>query len=273
MSYIEAIKKRKSTRNFNSEKKIPSSVKATIERTLKENSTNSFRFQWLSSDLQKVKLGTYGFIRGASNFLIGSTKDLSKESTIEFGKAFERVILKATKEGLNTCWMAGSYNLKDFSKSIDLQKGEQIVIVSPIGYASGERKMKDRFISLLSGSHKRKEWEALFFHKEEKTPLAQTIIPPYQIPLAMVRLAPSSNNGQPWRVIFDDDHFHFYFHPQLSASPLRSFSTGYNDLGIAMSHFELAAEELNLLGSWVDNDPNIHTKKLEYIRSWKVRKE
>jgi hypothetical protein len=40
------------------------------------------------------------------------------------------------------------------------------------------------------------------------------------------------------------------------------------DMGIAMCHFELAAAELGLAGSWNLRDPELPSGDREYIVSW-----
>lgn len=270
MSTIAAIKKRRSIRNYDSSKQISSSIRKRVQHSLDRNSSEKFRFVWISSDLQGVRLGTYGFIRGATNFIVGITKDLSKEVTVSFGQAFEEIILDATAEGLGTCWMAGSYNMKDFKKNIEIDDDEQIVIVSPIGYDSGERKMKDRFLALVTGNHKRKPWNQRYFQNDWSTPLDKGIVENYETPLEMVRLAPSTNNGQPWRIVLCDNRFHFYLCNQLTTKAFRGFCTGYNDVGIAMTHFKRAADELGLSGKWITKNPSLDKKAVEYICSWEI---
>jgi len=94
--------------------------------------------------------------------------------------------------------------------------------------------------------------------------------------LEMVRIAPSASNRQPWRVIKVRDRWHFYLQrtPGYRDNLLSRLTTVADlqrmDMGIAMSHFEMTAIELELTGSWVIRDPQIelpdaHT---EYTVSW-----
>ena len=42
------------------------------------------------------------------------------------------------------------------------------------------------------------------------------------------------------------------------------------DMGIAMCHFELAAEKVNLEGEWIETKPDLALpKRCEYLVSWK----
>ncbi|MDE6277438.1 MAG: nitroreductase family protein, partial [Muribaculaceae bacterium] len=47
--------------------------------------------------------------------------------------------------------------------------------------------------------------------------------------LEMMRIAPSSTNSQPWRVLVESDTAHFYYKPKSAASVL--------DTGIGICHF------------------------------------
>lgn len=60
-------------------------------------------------DRQALKgLGTYGFIRGATGFIIGAVKR-SPHNMEDFGYLMEQAVLFATDIGLGTCWLGGSF--------------------------------------------------------------------------------------------------------------------------------------------------------------------
>ncbi len=87
----------------------------------------------------------------------------------------------------------------------------------------------------------------------------------------MVRLAPSSGNTQPWRVFFDEtaNEFHFYKKPvskRYEAKGLHEI-----DIGIAMSHFELASMYNGLSGGWIKHaEESVEAMDdFRYIATWK----
>ncbi|NLX93956.1 MAG: nitroreductase, partial [Clostridiales bacterium] len=47
-----------------------------------------------------------------------------------------------------------------------------------------------------------------------------------------------------------------------------SYDLQKNDLGIAMCHFELVAEELGLKGEWIKNETEKIPSKWTYIATW-----
>ncbi len=63
------------------------------------------------------KLGTYGFIRGATGFIIGAIKNPEQELE-DLGYLMEDIILFATDLGLGTCWLGGTFTKSTFSKKI-----------------------------------------------------------------------------------------------------------------------------------------------------------
>jgi len=90
----------------------------------------------------------------------------------------------------------------------------------------------------------------------------------------MVRLAPSATNFQPWRIIkaSEPDMFHFYLRRAPGLKQLFSMKSDLQriDIGIAMCHFELAADEEGLRGKWTVNNPLLRgmADKLEYMATW-----
>jgi hypothetical protein len=92
-----------------------------------------------------------------------------------------------------------------------------------------------------------------------------------------VRWAPSASNKQPWRIVRNENAFHFYLSRtkgygkgSLLFSLLRIVDLQRVDLGIAMCHFELTARELGFAGRWAVQDPDIAKPddRTEYIVSW-----
>ena len=71
----------------------------------------------------------------------------------------------------------------------------------------------------------------------------------------MVRLAPSAGNHQPWRIVRENDDFHFYLQRNKSLKPgsplnrlLGMADLQRVDLGIAMCHFEIDSPGIGFTG-------------------------
>jgi len=220
-------------------------------------------------------LGTYGFIKGSTGFIVGAVQP-SEKNLEDYGYLMERAILFATDIGLGTCWLGGTFTQSSFAKKISATRNEKMPAVTSIGYVADPDRSND-WIRQHAGSNQRLPWESLFFHKRFGETLAHDRAGAFAVPLEMVRVGPSASNKQPWRIIKDGDIWHFYLRRtqrygrgSLTFSLLRLADLQRVDMGIAMSHFQLTASELGLKGQWVIQEPEIEKpdRLTEYTVSW-----
>jgi nitroreductase len=215
-------------------------------------------------------LGTYGFIKGASIFIVGAVVK-GDRAMEDYGYCMEKNILVATHLGLGTCWLGGTFNRSASASRINKGGDEVVPAITPVGYPSDKKSLMDRTIRFFAKSNSRKAWEELFFCGDTRSPLTRSIAGTYGLPLECVRIGPSASNRQPWRCVKerDKDIFHFY----ISRTP--GYGGRYSDvslqdidMGIAMCHFEVALQELNLKGTWQNAQPASPQRGLEYAVSW-----
>ena len=87
-----------------------------------------------------------------------------------------------------------------------------------------------------------------------------------------MRLAPSAVNKQPWRVFLADGCAHFYKKSGTGFTSLAAGDLQKVDLGIALCHFALGAEECGLALTFAVDDPQLAAAEgLEYIATYTVR--
>jgi hypothetical protein len=215
-------------------------------------------------------LGTYGTIKNPSGYIIGAAKP-SEKYLEDFGYRMEMIILKATELRLGSCWLGGFFTRSSFSKMIETEKGEALPAICSLGIPEFEKTNEQ-----IDQARKRFGWDALFFSGNFNAPLNPEMAGRYARPLEMVRLAPSAQNRQPWRIVNQGDNWHFYLRRSKGYREmvLPGF-TGISDLqridmGICMAHFESSAREDGLKGQWQMNNPGIQTpnKLVEYTISW-----
>ena len=212
------------------------------------------------------KLGTYGIISGARSFIVGIL-DKEEKNALEFGYLFEKIVLFATDLGLQTCWLGGTFNKSDFQQSASILENEFIPIVSPVGIKKEKPRFLESAMRTVVGADKRKPWNELFFEGYSNIPLSENSASLYAIPLEMVRLGPSASNKQPWRIVKDNNAFHFSL-CRTNGYGLTSYDLQRNDIGIAKCHFELSTKELGFKGKWQEMK-NINTLNgWEYISTW-----
>ncbi len=239
----------------------------------------SLRFSLIAAseqDSQALRgLGTYGYIRSPSGFLVG-TMCPGQKNLEDFGYRMEQAILFATDLGLGTCWLGGTFTKSSFARKISASRDERIPAVVSLGYIPDEDQARQTALRRQIGADHRLPWEALFFDSRFGTALSRERAGRYAVPLEMVRLGPSASNKQPWRIIRDGEAYHFYvqrtkgYHESLLQRMLRVEDLQRVDLGIAMCHFELTARELGLHGRWAVQEPKIEKpdQLTEYTISW-----
>jgi nitroreductase len=239
----------------------------------------SLRFELVAAteqDRSQLKgLGTYGLIRNTPGFMIGAVGPGVKNME-DFGYGMEIAILYAAELGLGTCWLGGNFTRSTFTRKIQAAEEEIVPCVAAVGYP-GEDSLVRNQQRKQKKSHNRLPWEKLFFHETFEKPLSREEAGDFALPLEMVRLAPSSRNTQPWRVVREDDSYHFYLARSGGYGPgsIPALLLGLSDLqrvdvGIAMCHFELAAQEQGVVGEWVVEDPGLALPegRVEYVASW-----
>lgn len=268
---MENIKIRKSIRTYKEEvissedRKKLSQYISDLERLY----DGKFRFPLINSDKNlDGKIGTYGVIKGAKLYVCGLVKKDSMD-LVEFGYTFEKIVLYATSLGLGTCWLGGTFNRSNLAKLANIKSDEMLVIASPIGCIEEKKSIVDSTMRKLAKSDNRKPWNELFFDKSSSGSLDKVSLGDFGDVLEMVRIAPSASNKQPWRIVKDNGNYHLF----LERTPKYAASLGFDiqliDMGIALSHFETALDELKIKGSFKTENQDIpEWKDNKYIISW-----
>ena len=271
-SVIELIKMRTSSRSFDKKNIESVTLKKLKDYIEKSNEETKLRVRIIvtqsnNNDSGKAKkLGTYGVISGANSFIVGIL-ERDEKNALEFGYLFEKIILFATDLGLQTCWLGGTFNKSNFEENMSLADNEFIPIVSPVGIKKEKPRVFESVMRTVIGANKRKPWSELFFEKDSLLPLSEDSAGQYAVPLEMVRLGPSASNKQPWRIIKDENVYHFFL-CRTKGYGVSSYDMQKNDIGIAKCHFELSANELGLKGSWVEIKDISTQNDWEYCCSW-----
>lgn len=228
MDIIQAMKERRSVRSFNREP-LSSSVVSDLQKVIDNSYTlfgGNITIKLKSFDLKgEFKPSTYGVIKGASDFFLLGIGD-DEDSALTAGFQFEQVVLKAWEMGLGTCWIAATFKGSQFDKGEKWPDGETLRIISPVGIPAKQH-LLEKVTRFTIGSDKRKPFSDLFFEDDFKKPLNSEN--KYAESLKMLRLAPSSTNSQPWRVLVKGDEVMFYYKPKSPVSVL--------DTGIGICHF------------------------------------
>jgi hypothetical protein len=277
----EIIEQRFSCRTY-LDTPIEAEIREQLEQFLSSPDSGPFatptRFKLVAAtagDMGALRgLGTYGFIKGATGFILGAVSE-GPRNLEDFGYRMEEDILFATALGLGTCWLGGTFTKSGFAGKMELHDGEVMPAVTSAGYISRRRGFMDRMVRRSAGAHNRLPWASLFYDGCFGVPLSRDVAGAYAKPLEMVRLGPSASNKQPWRIVRDGNAWHFYL--QRTPGYLQGLGGRFVvadlqrvDMGIALCHFELTAKELGLGGQWFLDEPNIEKpdQLTEYTASW-----
>ena len=277
MLTIDTMKKRISCRTYQvgpMEESDQQKLRGFLLANVRGPFGNRVRFELVdlaAKERDEIKtLGTYGFIKGASMFIVGAVAKGCRAME-DYGYCMEKNILAATHLGLGTCWLGGTFNRSASASKINKRDDEIVPAITPVGYPKERKSMMDSAVRFLAKSNTRKAWEELFFLGHTKSFLPRNMAGAYALPLECVRIGPSASNRQPWRVVkeTESDVFHFYISRTLGyAEKFLDVSLQDIDMGIAMCHFEVALQELNLKGSWQGIQPAPAQRGLEYIVTW-----
>ncbi|MGC4120008.1 MAG: nitroreductase family protein [Myxococcales bacterium] len=279
MNDLEAIRARRSVRAYQPDRPLSADERAGLERAVAACSKGPFgnEVRLVLVTLSEAERGqsqalwTYGVIRNATTFIAGAIDPSQPGATFDFGHCLERVILEATKLGLGTCWLGGTFRSSAFASRMSLPPSHVIPCVTPVGHGADKRTLVDSVFRAFAGSDRRKPWSELFFEADGRTSLTTATAGRFAEALECLRLAPSASNKQPWRVFkAGDEAWHFglsrntLYDKSISAVSLQDI-----DLGIGMSHFELVCRAQGIAGS-LQREPRVQLPGgVEFVASWR----
>jgi nitroreductase len=275
-SIVQVIKNRYSARNY-SNREIEKDKLDKLAQFIAANTTgpfkNAVRFQIINAaeynSAQLKELGVYGQITGAKLFIAGALKN-GENAMEDFGYAMEKNILFATSLGLNTVWIGGTLNRTTFGEKMNVTANEMVPGITPIGY-QGTKTIRGKLVEAFMQPRKRKKAAEMFFLNTVGNPLPESEQGKYAAVLEAVRLGPSASNFQPWRIVKEEGKFRFHLYQnenKMYLRVLKGVKLQNVDMGIAMCHFELTAQELGLKGKWETKDPQVPNTGLNYIVTW-----
>jgi hypothetical protein len=206
-------------------------------------------------------LGTYGTIRNPQGFVVGVMGE-GKKNLEDFGYVMEVAVLQAADLGLGTCWLGGFFQRSRFAARAGATGEESVPAVVSIGYCADAAGSGGLF-GRISRRSTRLPPERLFFAGGFDRALAPDEAAAFAPALDAVRLAPSASNKQPWRIVRQQERWHFFLRrtPGYRNGMLARLAGRADlqriDLGIAMCHFDLAARGAGLSGVWDLADPGL----------------
>ena len=173
-----------------------------------------------------------------------------------FGYSFEQMVLYAWSLGIGTTWIGGTMKRELFESAAQVNDGELMPIVSPLGYPAAERSEVDSKLRNSVHGDDRLPASEIFFEGDFSTSLKENL----EL-LEVVRWAPTAANMQPCRVVKDGKAYHFYEKHPDAYQKGAAWDVQKIDVGIAICHLMSVTE-----GKFSIADPGINTdENTEYI--------
>jgi len=272
----KAIETRKSTRTFQKEPLSPVDIeKISGYLNWPENLIGPFGYQFEfellieSEERDKDQIGTYGFIKNPQGYILGSSI-IETKSLFDYAYVLENIVLYLTAIGVGTCWLGGRFQKQEAMSQLSIKENEIIPAITPIGYPQEKQRLKERMIRSVLQARKRKPEEQLFYYEAFGQPLGDRA-EEFRQALHYVRIGPSAQNKQPWRLVFGNNltQVHFYVTNPLADNPLYMCEPQYLDIGIAYNHFKTGLDEVGISGELNIDEPDIDVPDgFFYITSW-----
>lgn len=224
MTLKEAIAQRHSVRRY-TDRKIDDATAAELQKTIDEcNRLSGLNIQLILGEPEAFGSGMakYGNFENCSNYIAIVGKKGNDEKCGYYG---EKIVLRAQQLGLNTCWVALTFNKS--KASYKAKKGEKLLIVIALGYGQTpghERPTKstEELCKIVKGDMP--EW--------------------FGEAMEAVKLAPTAINQQKFLFILDGN--------EVTAKTLFGFYAKM-DLGIAKYHFEIGAGDAHFVWKSVED--------------------
>ena len=271
MNMLEVIRGRRSVRTFDGTGLRPEDAQKILTFADKVENPYDIPVIWKILDAKQHGL-TSSVIVGTDVFIAGKLRRVPHAEEA-FGYAFEKVVLFAESIGVGTTWIAGTMNRDAFERAMAVSEDEVMPCVSPLGYPAKKMSLRETMMRKGVRADSRIGFAELYYDSSFDRPLPESAAGSLAGVLEAVRWAPSAVNKQPWRAVVCGERVHFYEKPSKGYVDGKGWDLQKVDLGIALSHFELAAKECGFGVSFEIGDPSLPGGEgLQYIASFALNK-
>ena len=267
---LEIIKGRKSVRSFDG-RPLRAEDRENLEQYA-ETITNPFGIpvQFVFLDAEEYGLSS-PVLSGEKLFVAGKVEK-KPYADVAFGYSFEKLVLYAWSLGIGTTWIGGTMKRELFEAAAKLSEGEMMPCVSPLGYPAKKRSFRETMMRKGVGADARMPADKLFFSESWDKALPEPTDKELRNLIEMVRWAPSAVNRQPWRIIAEENSYHFYEKQDKGYMGNKTGDLQKIDVGIALCHFMTGLEEKGEIAEVEIHNPGITVPAgVEYIATVIVR--
>ncbi len=268
MKWDELIRGRRSVRTFNGAPLKEEDAQRILEFARSAENPYGLAIEWRLLKTAETGLST-PVIVGEDTYIAGKMRR-APHAEEAFGYSFERAVLYAALLGVGTTWIAGTMDRSAFEKAVGLTEEEFMPCVSPLGYPADKMSLRESLMRKGVKADIRSDFGSLFFEGDFGRPLTPEAAGRLREALEAVRLGPSAVNKQPWRAVVCGNKVHFY-EKRGKARAAAEWDVKRVDMGIALCHFALVAEECGLSVRFLPEDPGLRTEAdTVYVASYEI---
>lgn len=235
--WFDALAKRISSRRYDGTpiaSPLLDSLDQTCHRlTVPGGSARAVLIREAPFDVFTGLIGSYGRVTDAPSAVAFVGPD---DAAHEIGYVGEAVILDATAAGLETCWIAASFDAERTGRLVELAENEKVHAITALGHATESISTSERLMRASLRARHRLPLDTIAPGHEQWPTWAREAA-------TAARLAPSGANKQPCRFRMDGAAL-------VMTSAAKTYWTAPIDFGIAMLHSELGAAQAGVQGSW-----------------------
>lgn len=148
MDFNDVVKKRRSVRKYKSTPVSDDFVEKILEAARLAPSGHNYQpchFIVVKDSERKKSLGLRDWAAEAPIIIVGCTDSILSPTwhMVDFGIAFEHIVLAATNLGLATCWQWKLDN-ETIKKALNIPESMKLVAITTLGYAAEEPESKTR---------------------------------------------------------------------------------------------------------------------------------
>ena len=266
---LELIRSRRSFRSFDGRNLSDGEQEEILNYAKSVETPYQLPIEWRILNAGQENLSV-PVITGTDLYIAGKMKR-APHAEEAFGFGFERVVLFAQSKGIGTTWIAGTMDRKAFERAVELEAGEVMPCISPLGYPAKKMALKEIMMRKGVKADSRLAFEELFFEGGFDTPIPAERAGELKDTLEMVRWAPSAVNRQPWRLVVCGDTVHFFEKHGKSFISADGWDLQKIDVGIAMCHFVCGMEERGCTPEFFLEDPGFDRPAYtDYVASFRM---
>lgn len=266
MKTLEIARKRRSVRTFDGKGLTPEDAQKIMDFAEKAENPYGLSIAWKLLDAQKDGLTTPVIV--GTDVFIGGKMLRAPHAEEAFGYSFEKIVLFAESLGIGTTWIAGTMDRPAFERAMELAEGEVMPCVSPLGYPAEKMSLRETVMRMSIKADSRMDFGEVFFDGSFDKPLTESAAGKLLEAFEAVRIGPSAVNRQPWRIVLCGNKAHFYEKDSKGLGG-GDWDVQKIDMGIALSHFELAAKDCGFETKFEISDPGLAMPaSVKYIASY-----